>query len=372
MYSQMGREQGGAETVFERVADGLQEKGHEVDRLFCDYQLPAGTLHQDEEGWRIALSVPPTQKGFLRPTFTYRFVLSLIALYRLLRKRQPDVVNLHFFQETALHFALLKYLFGYRLVISCHGSDVSNIRAFHRRVAPFILSKADAVTCVSEALAQRLQEQVPGDYSVQAIHNGIDYSFWHVSENERKEAEQACFVSVGALKHVKGHDLLVRAFQQVIARYPGARLQIVGDGPECDHYKSLIEELDLDASVELRGWLPPQKVRESLAEATAFVFPSRHEGFGIALVEAMAAGCPVIASRVGGVPEVVSGADAQLVPSESPKALADAMVSALDNSDWRENASRLVQKCARQFRWERVVNQYEACMGGYTNRPTTT
>ena len=367
LYSQMGRTKGGGETVFEHVADGLQDRGHRVDRLFCDYQLPAGTLRRDDAGWRAAVSAPPTLKGFLRPSFTFRFLLSLVALFRLVRTREPEAVNVHFFQEATLHFVLLKYIFGFHLVVSCHGSDVSNMQAFHERVAPFILSNVDAVTCVSNALAQRLREQVPGSYSIETIHNGIDFSFWHVSEDERKEAEQARFVSVGALKNVKGHDVLIKAFQQVVEKCPDARLQLIGDGPERDHYESLVRGLGLCPRVELRGWLSPVEVREALARATVFVFPSRHEGFGIALVEAMTAGCPVIASRVGGIPEVVSGAEALLVPPESPDALAQAMERALNDEGWREKARREGQKRARQFCWERAVNQYEACIAGDSN-----
>lgn len=368
----MGKSKGGGEAVFERVADGLAKRGHEVDRLFCDYELPAGTLHQDEEGWRAAISVPPTLKGFLRPTFTYRFFRSLIALYRLIRKREPDAVNVHFFQETALHFALLKSLFGFRLVVSCHGSDVLNLRAFHKRVAPFIFSKADVITCVSDALSQRLQEQVPKDYPVQTIHNGINLSFWNHSSPEIRDTKSSHLVSVGALKSVKGHDVLIRAFRQLVDRRPDAKLHIIGDGPERDHYASLLQELGLHDRISLRGWLPPVEVRKALGKATAFVFPSRHEGFGIALVEAMAVGCPVIASRVGGIPEVVSGTEAQLVPPESPEALADAMEKALDDEDWWEKAGRKGRERAKRFRWERTVDQYEACITGHAIHSVTT
>jgi glycosyltransferase involved in cell wall biosynthesis len=312
----------------------------------------------------MAVSVPPTWKSFFRPAYAYRFVRSLVALFWFLRRSDPDVVNQHFFMTTALHFALLKPLFGYRLVLSCHGSDVKHLRAMHRRAAPFILSRTDAVTCVSQSLVDTLEKQVPELPTTHVIPNGIDYDFWQLDEASSDTRQEKQLISVGSLKRVKGHDVLIRAFPKVLEEHPDATLRLVGDGPKQSEYEKMTEDLGVTDCIDFAGWLTEVEVRSSLRKATLFVFPSRHEGFGIALLEAMAAGCPVVASNVGGIPEVVRGADAMLVPPEDSNALAEAINAVLRDEGWRETARSSVIERAAQFTWASAVDRYEDCLRG--------
>ena len=354
----MGTSKGGGETVFEQVADGLSAKGHKVDRLYCDYDVPVGKIKEDQRGRHAAVSVPPTWKSFFRPTYAYRFLMSLMVLFRVLYHVRPDVVNQHFFQSTALHFVLLKPFFNYRFILSCHGSDVTNIRGFKKRVAPFILSRTDEVTCVSDDLTRKLRTQVPGSYSTKTIYNGIDVSFWK-NGREHTPVKKSHFVSVGALKPVKGHDVLIRAFRKVVDECPEATLRIVGDGPEREAYQTLIRNLDLESHIELSGWLEPTGVRRALHEAEVFVHPSRREGFGLAVVEAMAAGCLIVASRVGGIPEVIEGTNACLVEPDSVRALSRAMTDSLDKK-WREAKDvEVFRDRAQKFSWQQAIDKYE-------------
>jgi len=312
----------------------------------------------------MAVSVPPTWKSFFRPTYAYRFLCSLIALFWFLRRTDPDVVNQHFFTATAFHFALLKPVFGYRLVLSCHGSDVEHIRAMHRRAAPFILSQTDAVTCVSQSLVDTLEKQVPELPATHVIPNGIDYDFWHTDEDPSGVRQEKHLVSVGSLKCVKGHDVLIRAFSDVLGEHPDATLRLVGEGPKRSEYEKMVVQLGLADHIDFAGWLPSEEVRTSLEEAAVFVFPSRHEGFGIALLEAMATGCPVVASEVGGIPEVAREADAVLVPPEDSKALAEAINAVLRDNSWRETARASAVERADQFTWTSAVERYEDCLTG--------
>jgi len=364
MYSQMGNSRGGAESVFKRVSEGLAKNKHEVTCLYCDYQISPGACRKDDRGWHMAVSVPPTWKSFFRPAYAYRFVRSLIALFWFLRGRDPDVVNQHFFTTTALHFALLKPLFGYRLVLSCHGSDVEQLRAMHRRAAPFILSRTDAVTCVSHSLVDTLQEQVPKLPPTHVIPNGIDYDFWRLGEVSSDARQNKQLISVGSLKRVKGHDVLIQSFPEVLKEHPDATIRLVGDGPKRSEYERMIEDLGLTDCIDITGWLSEVEVRSSLREAVLFVFPSRHEGFGIALLEAMATGCPVVASDVGGISEVVQGADAKLVPPQDSHALAEAINASLRDHTWRETARASSVERAAQFTWDTAVQSYENCLMG--------
>jgi glycosyltransferase involved in cell wall biosynthesis len=360
MYSQMGDGKGGGEMAFTRIGDGLKSREHEVILLFQNEKVPSGECIKEGKRWYINLSVPPTWKLFSCFDQLRRFTASITALGQLLQEVKPDTVNVHFYTEEALLFALLKTIFGYRLVISCHGSDVKNMKWMRRRAAPFILSQADGVTCVSQNLAQKLNDQLPTDPAARVIHNGIDHSFWNVDQEAKREAQrEKNIVSVGALRCVKGHDVLLRSFRRVVNQHPQAKLKILGDGPKRREYESLISKTNLSGYVRLMGWCSKEKVREALKEATIFVFPSRHEGFGIALVEAMATGCPIVATKTGGIPEVVGGTDAKLVPPASETALAEALIDALNDKEWRRNAGSASAQRAAEFDWDTAIDKYE-------------
>lgn len=362
MYSSMGDGDGGGEKVFERVAQGLENRGHEVVRVFADHELPPGTYEKRGSQWFIGLSIPPSWKFLFRIGYVIGFIKSLLGLFLLLWRVRPDAVNHHYFTGEALHFSLLRKIFRYRFVISCHGSDVMDLEYMHERLAPFILSQADDVTFVSRALAEKLREKISVEMPFRIICNGIDQSFWQDAETDADLTEDKHVVTVGAIRDAKGHDVLVEAFERVVEQHPGATLKIVGDGPNRSSYESLIYEVGLDDRITIAGWCSRREVRRALQQASVFVFPSRHEGFGLALVEAMAAGCPVVASKVGGIPEVVSGTPAMLVPPDDPAALAEAIEEALANSEWQERAAASSVRRASQFSWETAIEEYEECL----------
>lgn len=131
------------------------------------------------------------------------------------------------------------------------------------------------------------------------------------------------FVFVGRLEPVKGVDVLLRAWPQVLARAPGRRLLLVG-AEEHANYRVMARSAGVADSVEWAGY--QQDVRPWLAAANALVLPSRREGGGLAALEAMAMGLPVIGSNVGGIPEyVLDGATGRIVPPADERALAEAM-----------------------------------------------
>lgn len=366
MYSQMGEGNGGGETVFRQVADGLERRGHEVFRVFSDPEVLPGKQEREKKKWRMGLSTPSQWRGILQYNDAVGFIKSLIGLADFVRSVEPDVVNFHYFTAEALHFALLKTILRYRLVVTCHGSDVLNLHKtpIQEKVAPFVLAQADRVTCVSQALVEKLQKKVSRPLSTRVIHNGIDPSFWHKNGDTKGERQEEHLVSVGALRDVKGHDVLLRAFEQVAERHPEVTLQIVGDGPNRNLYESMIADAGLTDRVSISGWRSRKGVREALHEASIFVFPSRHEGFGLALVEAMAAGCPVVASDVGGISEITLDTLARLVPSEDPDALAEVIVESLADLCWQKEAAMASKQRASQFDWKRVIDTYEQCLRG--------
>jgi glycosyltransferase involved in cell wall biosynthesis len=136
---------------------------------------------------------------------------------------------------------------------------------------------------------------------------------------------------------------LLRALPEVRERIPEVRLRIIGGGPELPRLRALARELGLEASVTFEGALPDDdQVRRAYFQAHVFCLPSLQEGFGIAFVEAMAAGLPVVAARAGAAPEVIEeGVTGVLVPPGDPKALAGALIRLLDGEEGRDERARL-------------------------------
>lgn len=152
------------------------------------------------------------------------------------------------------------------------------------------------------------------------VHNGVgDQDFVTLSP----VAEPADFVFVGELRHLKGVDVLLHA----LAALPAARLAIVGEGPDGEAFRALADRLGLSASAVFHGAMP---ARDAFALGRCLVVPSRAESLPYIVLEALAAAMPVIASRVGGIPEILDDMDACLVRPGDPDCLAAALAAQIE------------------------------------------
>jgi glycosyltransferase involved in cell wall biosynthesis len=153
---------------------------------------------------------------------------------------------------------------------------------------------------------------------------------------------------------------LLRAMPSVLERHPGARLRVVGGGPELERLIGMARELRIDDSVEFRGAVSSDAdVRSAFLDADVFCLPSLQEGFGIAFVEAMAAGLPVVAASAGAAPEVVQdGVTGLLVSPGDPAAVADALNRLLDDPPTRLRMGAEGTRHAERFDLERVARQF--------------
>ncbi len=176
-------------------------------------------------------------------------------------------------------------------------------------------------------------------------------------------ADCLLLVGVGRLVPVKGFDLLVRALPAVAAAFPAARLLLVGDGPDRATLEAEAQGLGVADRLVLAG--AHDLVVPFLSAADLVVAPSRNEGLGKALVEAMALGRPVVATRVGGIPTVVvDGETGRLVPPDDPGALARAVTELLKDPGLRQQMAEAGRRRAEQFSLavmeSRLVELYRA------------
>lgn len=224
----------------------------------------------------------------------------LLSAVRETRRVQPDVVHAHWVVPVGLAAVMARRLAARpqpQLVVTSHGSDVNALRGpLWDRVRGYVVSRADLTLPVSPDIAERL-----GVCHTRAIPMGAAPMFAAVAH---RADEDAPFLFVGRLADNKGVDVLLKA----LASVPCAQLRIIGDGPERPALEDLARALGVWGRCEFLGTLDKRSVASEMGGARAFILASRtgadgsEEGSPTVLMEAVLAGVPVIASRIGGVP----------------------------------------------------------------------
>jgi glycosyltransferase involved in cell wall biosynthesis len=214
-------------------------------------------------------------------------------------------------------------------------------------------AQADALAAVSAALRDAMAVHAPGR-QIEVVGNFVDTSYFAPAETA-----PACppflVCSVGFLRPVKGFDVLVEGFAAGL-RGRQARLTIAGDGPELPRLAAAVRALGVADSVDFPGALDRQGVRELLRSSHAFALASHAETFGVALVEAMACGLPVAATRCGGPEDIVEPSSGLLVPPGDAKALGQALLSLMDGRG-RYDAETIRRRCWERFGEPAIVGR---------------
>ena len=366
---------GGLEIAVQKLAEHLAMRG-------CTVMVITGSLgwwpsKQLDSEWatvhRVPLGLPSIviRHGFRRLVTSlvhtvlrvFWAPLSLLYLIVVIKAFRPNVVNLHYIGGNAAFCLAAKASLSFKLLVSIHGTDINsyaNRSVLMRWVTRRVLEVADRVLSNSASLlrgAERISTSVIGKSRV--VGNGVDMAAF-VSSSHSKYAHQRYVLCVARLVFNKGIDVLIEAFETVRQRFDDLALLIAGDGPERRKCAELVEESGLEGVVELLGRAEPSQIPPLLAGCELFVLPSRQESFGIAILEAMASRKAVIATSVGGVPEIIRHMEnGLLVESESSEQLARALILLLEDIELRNLlANRGYETVKSRFTWEKVVNKY--------------
>lgn len=271
-----------------------------------------------------------------------------------------DVIDAHYYYPDGVAAALLSRWFGKPLTVTARGSDINLIgrHALPRRFMQWASRVAGASIGVSQALVDRMQELGLASARQIALRNGVDLIRFHVEADvpalrQRLGVDGSpLLVSVGNLVPLKGHDLVIEAVARLRSQGLDARLCIIGAGPLRDELQAHIERLGLAREVKLLGALPQDQLAAWYGAADMLVLASEREGWPNVLLESMACGTPVVATAVGGIPEIVEvPSTGRLVHDRSPQGLAAA---ALDL--WRSRPAReVVQAYACRFGWQETT-----------------
>jgi glycosyltransferase involved in cell wall biosynthesis len=285
----------------------------------------------------------------LAPLLLYRAVRPLVERVR--RERGFDLIDAHYFYPDGVAAAMLARVLDVPAVITARGSDVNLIAQyrFPRRMIRWAARQAAAVVTVSQALKDKLVALGVEHERIHVLRNGVDLELFHADDRDTLRAElglrRPTLLSVGNLLAFKGHGLVIEALSLV----PECELVIAGEGPDRAAFEALARQCGVSGRVRFVGSVNQQDLRRFYCAADALVLASSREGWPNVLLEAMACGTPVIATAVGGVPEIVTSPDAGAVVKErSAPALARAVRELLARP--RERAA--TRRFAEQFGWD--------------------
>ncbi len=300
---------------------------------------------------------------FWRPTGTKLDYFANINRVRALVKHlKPDVVHALY----ATSYGFLGALAGFHpYVISTWGMDVYDfptISPLHRRLLIWNLSKADVVCSTTHKMAKVTETYMKCGKKPVVTPGGVDLNVFRVITRQQNDR-----MTIGIIKHLEpkyGVEYLLRTFAKVWKLHLNSNLLIVGDGSLRCKLEKLTFDLNIQNQVRFIGRVPHAEVPNWLGEIDIFVNPSvdESETFGIAVLEASATELPVIASNIGGLPEVVQdNVTGFLVPPRDIDALSEKLGILMKNADLRQKMGRAGRKFVQDhYEWNHIVKIMEA------------
>lgn len=245
----------------------------------------------------------------------------------------------------ALH---LKEKYGIPFIVTEHSSYMDyGVSETEAHVIKKVLLQAENIILVSTSFKQLISRKFKIDEGLmQVIPNFIDVDFF-INKSFSNDCKKIVTVSYHTAN--KNIDLLIRAFSKVVIEYPDYDLVIAGEGPETNSLKQLVKTLQLESKVKFPGFLNKNGVKELMANSSLFVLPSEFETFGLVLVEAMAMGKPVVATKCGGPEDIVIPGTGVLV-EKNIDSVTNGIVLVLDN----------LKTYDTQFIRKHVLNNYSA------------
>lgn len=292
------------------------------------------------------------------------FAASLGLVKRIRKEFDFNLIDAHYIYPDGFAAVLLGKVFGKPVVLSARGSDINQFSGFRtiRPMLRFALEKAEAVISVCAALKQEMIELGCNPQRIEVIPNGVDVDRFRFMERVAARAALGIpptvkvILSVGSLIPRKGFDLLIDAMPQILKTEPGAMLFIIGGGEMKSALEQQIQGLGLEGKVMLMGEKPNDDLYLWYNSADAFCLASSREGWANVIMEALACGCPVVATNVYGAPEIITSPDVGRLVERKPEALARGLLDVLSREWDRER----IRAHVSSRDWMTVAREVEA------------
>jgi glycosyltransferase involved in cell wall biosynthesis len=337
---------GGITSYIINLAKGLKNRGHHV----IVGSSGGSCLKRLEDLGVSHINIPIRTKSELSP----KVMISFLKLISFLREKDIQIIHSQT-RVTQVLGAWLSFFGGIPFVSTCHGFFKPRLS---RKIFP---CWGKYVIAISQPVKEHLVNDLKvKERCVKVIYHGIDSERFKLYVQERPKINDSPVVGIIArLSDVKGHQYLIRAFKKVLAEIPHAKLLIIGEGPLKKELENLTRELNIEKSV---SFMPPvdDSIRV-LSLMDIFVMPSVKEGLGLSIMEAQAAGLPVVAFDVGAISNLIKNEETGiLVNFADTEALAQAILSLIKDKQLAQRISQNAQQFIREkFPLEKMVEKTE-------------
>ena len=363
---------GGSGIVATELAKSLARRNHQVHLISTD---PPFRLGEYEAGLAFHRVHTPSYPLFREP----QYLLSLAnKIVQLSREFPLDIIHAHYAIPHATAAYLAKQILAAtnggpdarvpKVITTLHGTDITLLGSdpSYSETVAFSIDQSDGVTAVSESLRRDTYEALPIKREIRVIPNFLECDV-HKRRDLPDVRARVCppekydklIIHLSNFRPVKRVDAVVDIFRRVRESIR-AKLIFVGEGPELGRAMRMVHDYGLACDVEALG--EQDQVVPLLSVSDLFLLPSAQESFGLAALEAMACEVPVVASRVGGLPEVVEdGVSGFLCEPDDIEGMARGAITLLSDSDLHKRFARAgLERVRRHFCAGRVVPQYEA------------
>jgi glycogen synthase len=355
---------GGVEELVRQLAHEYRRQGIQTIVLVNRWprSQPAEETIEGIPVYRLSMRMPEYNLR-VRTNYVLGYPFVHARMLRILRRHKIDLLHVQCVSANGHYASIAARALGLPLIVTSQGERTMDAERVYEK-SPFIngvlrriLSEADRVTACSRDTLEDLEQFTATQFGERGsvVYNGIRLEDFQAAEPHQHPRPYI----LGIGRHVlqKGFDVLIEAFAAAgLASYD---LLLAGDGPERQNLEGLARNLHIDARVKFLGRADRAAAVALFRGCSFFVLPSRQEPLGIVNLEAMAAGKAVIASRTGGVPEIVAdGETGMLVPPDDAAALAGAMRRVAGDEALRERLGNGGRARVQRFTWDSVASQY--------------
>ena len=348
---------GGREIHVSKLSEALVKRGHEIviitsDEGYCPRQPKIQVIRLNEI--KLLMSVHPE-------TNYYRV---LPNLYRAVIKSGCDILHMH----DLMHFTTdsMSYfgnLLGMPSVLTIHGfkpeTSILNffVKLYNNTLASFNFRFVDRIILPSRALCDVIPALQKFVGKLRVVPNGLE-----IKTEKAKDFEYPTnLLAVGRLVPRKGFQYLIKAMPDILSHFPETTLNIVGpDGGFRTNLIKIVNDLGLNSQVRLLGKVSEDKLEKLYRSSSICINPSIWDNAPLTILEALSWGTPVIASKIGGIPEIIeSGYNGVLVQAEDPSSISKGVFSIIhDNVKYRKIAGNALES-AKSLTWERIAKKTE-------------
>lgn len=310
--------------------------------------------------------LPNMRKGVLpRLQVPFLILSEYLFIKKVLRSERPDFVHSHWAIPQGLCAALAKPR-GLPHYLTIHSSDLHTLKRFRfgHILMNFILKRVNVTVLVSDYLRSLLREMAMDHSGTMTIlPMGVDEVFYGQTNNNGRPKNQLLYI--GKLIEIKGVHVLIDAMSSAIVQIPQLKLKIIGDGPQRKWLEKKAERMGLlNKNITFKGQVPHHLLPDQLRHADAVVVPSivtKHnetEGMPVVILESLAAGCPVLASDVGGLKEIIKyNENGLLFPHSNPDHLASE-INYLYKPGVLPELRKGAKASSKKFSWHKIAAQY--------------